>query len=73
MNPLPENRKIVGVIKRGPDGELRFLEGVHGVHVEQNDDLIFVPVKGGIVAVVGALSDQDELELESLLGEFRAN
>jgi hypothetical protein len=61
-----EEPKIVAIIKRNSQGEL---EVAQDVYVSKNDVVALVSTSGGVVAVVGPISDEDEPVLERLLGK----
>lgn len=64
---VPSSSEIIAIIRRDPQG---LLERCEKANVDGDECITLVPVSGGFVAVIGALCENDQPALETLLSSL---
>ena len=61
----PEEPLLIAILRRNLEGQFEKIGGV--VYPREDDEIALLPVKGGVVAVIGPINESDEPVIDSLL------
>lgn len=64
-----EEPQVVAILSRNPQGEFQIIDGV--VYLRENDEVVLLPVEGGVIVIVGPIYEKDESVIDKLLKNYR--